>query len=229
MCQTQRPGDERDFAIESHSLARHQAVNFNACRRPAPRLSPGRSFGPARVIAGTMQTGFRRIGTTPCTVLGAIALAIASTAAFADDHPRGGKLYGTRDADFIEYFCSPLTAQTIECRFTKATVRKKAADGHTCFLWLNAYEQIFQRTGDAWVYTIEPEPTDNCGMAYVARFEKDLTTEHATFWRHKTRRSVTNKSASDPGLACSEINETEYTYHWEPKAVFKGCDYVTLD
>jgi hypothetical protein len=176
-----------------------------------------------------MQTESQGIAATPCTVLGAIALAIASPAAVADEHPRSGKLYGARDADFIEYFCSPLTAQTIECRFTKVIVRKKAANGHTCFLWLNAYEQIYQLQGDAWVYTIEPDSTDNCGMVYVARFEKDLTSKHATFWRHTTRRSVTNKSGSDPGLACSDINETEYTYHWEPKAVFKGCDYLTLD
>jgi hypothetical protein len=82
---------------------------------------------------------------------------------------------------------------------------------------------------DAWVYNIEPAPTDNCGMAYVARFEKDLASKDVTFWRHKTRRTVTNRSGSEDGLACSEINETEYTYDWEPKTAFKGCDYVTLN
>jgi hypothetical protein len=183
---------------------------------------------------------FHWIGVTPCTVVGAVALAIASTAAFADAYPRTGKLYGTADADFIEYYCTPLIAQpgtssasappqNLECQFTKVMVRKKAANGHTCFLFTNTYEQIFQLTGDTWVYTIEPEPTDNCGMTYVARFEKDLTSKDVTFWRHKTRRTVTKKSGSDPGLACSEINETEYTYNWEPKMVFKGCDYITLN
>jgi hypothetical protein len=173
-------------------------------------------------------------------VLGGIALAIASTAAFADAYPRTGKLYGTTDADFIEYYCSPLIPQlgtsstsappqSIECQFTKVMVRKKAADGRTCFLYANSYEQIFQLTGDAWVYTIEPAPTDNCGMTYVARFEKDLTSNNVSFWRHRTSRTVTKKSGSDPDLACSEINETAYTYNWEPKMVFKGCDYVTLN
>jgi hypothetical protein len=124
-------------------------------------------------------------------VLGGIALAIASTAAFADAYPRTGKLYGTTDADFIEYYCSPLIPQpgtsstsappqSIECQFTKVMVRKKAADGRTCFLYANSYEQIFQLTGDAWVYTIEPAPTDNCGMTYVARFEKDLTSNNVS-------------------------------------------------
>jgi hypothetical protein len=195
-----------------------------------PRMSTVRNGSGSGECMGTMQAGFHRIGPTRGAVLGAIALAIASTsAAFANDHPKRGKLYAAADADFIEYYCSPLTAETIECQFTKAMVRKKAADGRTCFLWLNSYEQIFRLAGDAWVYNIEPAPTDKCGMTYVARFEKDLTSKDVTFWRHTTRRTVTHRSATEDGLACGEINETQYTYDWHPKTVFKGCDYVTLN
>jgi hypothetical protein len=106
---------------------RHQAANFKLCRTPGDPLRVGWDD------CGNMQTESQGTAATPCTVLGAIALAIASSAEVADDHPRSGKLYGARDADFIEYFCSPLTAQTIECQFTKVIVRKKAANGHTCF------------------------------------------------------------------------------------------------
>lgn len=117
----------------------------------------------------------------------------------------------------------------------RATLRKAVErELKSCTVSSYYFEQSFkmvpglsaERT--TWVTT--GEPTGECGVVQLSRFERDDTEKGFTVWNYIARKAVTNPRGEMPLLGrCSELDEETYKYSWRSNEAFSSwadCDEI---
>lgn len=96
---------------------------------------------------------------------------------------------------------------------------------NTCRVFSNSFSHKFRKLSDSDTWVVADQPSGDCGVINVSRFEKDEFNKIA-FWNYYSRKVVTRKIAQTGALSCSNIDETEYYYTWSSKERAMDCKFV---
>jgi hypothetical protein len=145
---------------------------------------------------------------------------------FETDYQKQDMLKGLRAA--LAYCQQPSRAGMEE--MARITHDKEA---RTCLASSYRFHQIFRRVSDAasnkttWV--VKSEPSGPCGIVQLDRFEAVRPFgDKMPFWEYTARKAVTNPSATDLLMKCSDFDESTYVYTWDTQYQERAvrCDYI---
>lgn len=102
-------------------------------------------------------------------------------------------------------------------------------EARTCNVNSRKFKQIFKKTfttgATAWITT--SEPTGNCGLVIITRFEETQVDKNLSVWKYFSRKVITNPGAKIFDTPCSQFfDEDEVEYDWKDHDHYMQCDII---
>lgn len=99
----------------------------------------------------------------------------------------------------------------------------------TCKVNSHEFKQTLRQTS-AKTWTVISQPSGDCGVVNLDRFEEASSLGNLKFWDYYSRKAVTNPNGLIFGtMKCSEMDQREYKYQWQSETYHVGCDYISFD
>lgn len=121
----------------------------------------------------------------------------------------------------IRGLCTKQTREAVAA----AINAEHSKNSRTCKIWLNRYDQVFERQSNGHVWTSSSGPQGECGVVNISTLERP--DPKWSLWNYRTRKVVTNKGGNNLlGMKCADLDESEQFFNWKLEAYYRGCDYV---
>jgi hypothetical protein len=125
-------------------------------------------------------------------------------------------------ASFVRFCRQPSEANALQ--IIRTGHEKKL---RTCNVSAHEFSQTLRRSPSGTTWTVVSQPTGDCGVVQLDRFEEAHSIGKVKFWDYYARKAVTNPNGVMLlGNKCSGLDQREYKYQWQTETYHVGCDYI---